>query len=131
MIESRGKYCGVFGRKKGFARVHTCYQGYVRGRQTSVKTPGGVSNDFAVSMDLHQGSALSPFLFTLILDELTRGIQNEVPWCMLFADDIVLIDVTRQGVHDRLESWRHMLEDRGFRLSRSKRNTSIVASVVG
>ena len=39
---------------------------------------------------------------------------------MLFADDIVLIDVTRQGVNDMLESWRHTLEARGFRLSRSK-----------
>jgi len=69
---------------------------YERGR-TRVRTPGGVSNDFAVSMELHQGSALSPFLFTLVLDELTRGIQDKVPWCMLFAYDIVLIDVTRQG----------------------------------
>ena len=39
---------------------------------------------------------------------------------MIFADDIVLINVTRQGVNDRLESWRHMLKARGFRLSRSK-----------
>ena len=49
------------------------------GGQTSVRTPGGVSNDFAVSMGLHRGSTLSPFLFTLILDDLTRGIQDEVP----------------------------------------------------
>ena len=44
------------------------------GGRTRVRTPGGVSEDFAVSMGLHQGSALSPFLFTLVLDELTRGI---------------------------------------------------------
>jgi len=90
------------------------------GGQTSVRMPGGISNDFTVSMGLHQGSALSPLLFTLILDELTRGIQDEVPWCMLFANDIVLIDETRQRVNDKLESWRLMLEARGFRLSRSK-----------
>jgi len=65
------------------------------GRRTRVRTPGGISDDFAFSMGLHQDSALSPFLFTLVLDELTRGIQDEVPWCMLFADDIVLIDVTK------------------------------------
>jgi len=39
---------------------------------------------------------------------------------MLFADDIVLIDDTRQGVNNKLERWRHTLESRGFRVSRSK-----------
>ena len=90
------------------------------GGQTSVRTPGEVSKDFTISLGLLQGSALSPFLFALVLDELTRGIQDEVPWCMLFADDIVLIDETRQGVNDRLESWRRTLVARGFRLSRLK-----------
>lgn len=65
------------------------------GGRTSVRTPGGVSKDFAVSRGPHQGSALILFLFTLVLDELTREIQDEVPWCMLFADDIVLVDETR------------------------------------
>ena len=37
--------------------IKDMYEGW----QTSVRTPGGVSNDFAVSMGLHQGSALSPF----------------------------------------------------------------------
>ena len=39
---------------------------------------------------------------------------------MLFADDIVLIDETRQGVNVKLERWRHTLEARDFRVSRSK-----------
>jgi len=49
-----------------------------------------------------------------------REIQDKLPWSMLFADDIVLIDVTRQGVSDTLERWRHSLESRGFKVSRSK-----------
>ena len=39
---------------------------------------------------------------------------------MLFTDDIILIDETRQGVNEKLESWQFTLEARGFRLSRSK-----------
>ena len=54
------------------------------------------------------------------MGELTKGIQDELPWCMLFADDIILIDETRQGVNDKLKRWMHMLEVRGFRVSRSK-----------
>ncbi|PHT45695.1 Syntaxin-81 [Capsicum baccatum] len=54
------------------------------------------------------------------MDVLTRSIQGEVPWCMLFADDIVLIDEMRRGMNDELEVWRQTLESKGFRLSRSK-----------
>ncbi|XP_060211622.1 uncharacterized protein LOC132639158 [Lycium barbarum] len=71
-------------------------------------------------MGLHQGLALSPFLFALVMDCLTRRIQGEVPWCMLFADDIVLIDETRSGVNAKLEVWRQTLESKGFKLSRTK-----------
>ena len=39
---------------------------------------------------------------------------------MLFADDIVLIDETRQGVNVKLERRRHTPKSRGFRMSRSK-----------
>ena len=54
------------------------------------------------------------------MDELTRHIQEEVPWCMLFADDVVLIDETREGVNAKLELWRGVLESKGFRISRTK-----------
>ena len=75
---------------------------------------------FFITIRLYQGSALSPFLFAIVMDELTRAIQGEMPWCMLFADDIVLVDETRDGVNAKLELWRQTLESRGFRLSRAK-----------
>lgn len=39
----------------------------------------------------------------LVMDILTRQIQDEVSCCMLFADDTVLIDETRNGVNVELE----------------------------
>ncbi|XP_070031894.1 uncharacterized protein [Nicotiana tomentosiformis] len=54
------------------------------------------------------------------MDALTHHIQGEVPWCMLFADDIVLIDETRGDINGRLEVWRLDLESKGFKLSRTK-----------
>ncbi|XP_047254608.1 uncharacterized protein LOC107843456 isoform X1 [Capsicum annuum] len=90
------------------------------GAKTQVRTVGGDSGHFSVLTGLHQGSTLSPFLFALVMDVLTRNIQGEVPWCMLFADDVVLIDESRRGVNDKLEVWRQTLESKGFRLSRTK-----------
>ncbi|KAG2588942.1 hypothetical protein PVAP13_5NG305343 [Panicum virgatum] len=46
--------------------------------------------------------------------------QGEIPWCMLFANDVVLVDESRAGVNRKLELWRHTLESKGFRLSRTK-----------
>jgi hypothetical protein len=65
---------------------------------------------------LHQGSALSPYLFALMMDEVTRDIQGGIPWCMLFTDDVVLVDESRTGVDQKLELWRRTLEVKGFRL---------------
>ncbi|XP_070017332.1 uncharacterized protein [Nicotiana sylvestris] len=88
--------------------------------KTRVRTVGGDSDHFPVVTGLHQGSAFSPFLFVPVMDAITHHIQGEVPWCMLFADDIVLIDKTRRGVNERLEVWIHALESKGIRLSRTK-----------
>ncbi|KAG2618649.1 hypothetical protein PVAP13_3NG079717 [Panicum virgatum] len=54
------------------------------------------------------------------MDEVTRDIQGDIPWCMLFADDVVLVDESRAGVNRKLELWWQTLESKDFRLSRTK-----------
>ncbi|KAL0924766.1 hypothetical protein M5K25_005623 [Dendrobium thyrsiflorum] len=85
-----------------------------------VQTQGGLTKYFPISIGLHQGSALCPYLFALVMDVLTRHLQEVVPWCMLVADDIHLVDKTREGIEGKLELWRSTLESKGFCLSRSK-----------
>jgi hypothetical protein len=34
------------------------------------------------------------------MDEVTRDIQCGIPWCMLFADDVVLVDESRTGLKE-------------------------------
>jgi hypothetical protein len=86
---------------------------------TSVQTSDRNTNDFS-NIGLHQGLALSPYLFALVMDEVTRDIQGGIAWCMLFADDVILVDKSKTGIDQKLESWRRILEAICFRLSRSK-----------
>nr|GFA72940.1 hypothetical protein [Tanacetum cinerariifolium] len=79
------------------------------------KAYDSVPQYFPVNLGLYHGSAISPYLFTLILDELSNGIQENIPWCMIFADDIVLIAELAKRLNNRLESWRKTLEDNGLR----------------
>ncbi|GKD81028.1 ataxia telangiectasia mutated family protein [Tanacetum coccineum] len=90
------------------------------GAKTRIRSSVGNTEFFPVEVGLHQGSAISPYLFALILDELSRGIQENIPWSMVFADDIVLVAESADGLNLRLESWRKALEDNGLRISREK-----------
>jgi hypothetical protein len=54
------------------------------------------------------------------MDEVTRDIQGGIRWCMLFADDMILVDESMTEVDQKLELWRQTLEAKGSRLSRSK-----------
>ena len=55
-----------------------------------VRSVAGKSNSFGVEVGLHQGSALSPYLFLLLMDVLTEDVRKDVPGSKMFADDIVL-----------------------------------------
>jgi hypothetical protein len=46
---------------------------------TSVRTSDGDTNDFSINIELHQGSSLSPYLFALVMDEVTRDVQGCIP----------------------------------------------------
>jgi hypothetical protein len=87
---------------------------------TTVRSAAGVSEEFEVKVGLHQGSGISPFLFAIVMDNNTAGVRKAVPWSMLFADDIVLVNEDRGELERELEDWRLAMETRGLRVSRSK-----------
>ena len=90
------------------------------GETTTVRSAAGLTEEFMVGVGLHQGSALSPFLFAIIIDRLTESIRKDAPWDMLFADDIVLSRQNHRKLEEDLEIWRNALERRGLKVSRSK-----------
>ena len=42
-------------------------------------------------MGIHQGSALSPFLFAVVVDVVTELAREVALYVLLYADDLVLI----------------------------------------
>ena len=60
---------------KGVARTYIdLIKDMYDGATTSVRTVGGDTDHFSVDIGLHQGSALSPFLFANMMDELTKKV---------------------------------------------------------
>ncbi|KAK3543455.1 hypothetical protein QTP70_020933, partial [Hemibagrus guttatus] len=108
-------------RKSGVAEkyVRVVQDMYERSR-TVVRCAVGQTEEFNVEVGLHQGSALSPFLFAIVMDQLSEEVRQESPWTMMFADDIVICSESREQVEVNLERWRFALERRGMKVSRSK-----------
>ena len=45
---------------------------------------------------------------------VTRLISEEVSWCILFADYIVLVNEIKRVINVKLEIWRDILECKGY-----------------
>ncbi|KAK3569879.1 hypothetical protein QTP86_006755 [Hemibagrus guttatus] len=108
-------------RKSGVAEkyVRLVQDMYERSR-TVGRCAVGQTEEFNVEAGLHQGLALSPFLFAMVMDQLSEEVRQESLWTMMFADDIVICSESREQVEENLERWRFALERRGMKVSCSK-----------
>lgn len=76
-------------------------------------------------MYVHQGSALSPLLFNLVMEPTANiphliNIQKKTPKDLLYADDVVLIRDNHAALEGSLERWSTALESTGLKISRNK-----------
>ena len=65
-----------------------------------VRTDAGLSESFEVNVGLHQGGSilrLSPLLFAVGMDVVFSEARSGLPSELLYADDLVLIDVWLNG----------------------------------
>jgi len=61
------------------------------GVKTVVRTVYGNSKGFEVKVSMHQGSALSPLLFVIVMEAISREFRVAPPWELLYADDLAVI----------------------------------------
>ena len=59
------------------------------GAKTVVRTVDGNRKGFVVKVGMHQGSALSPLLFVIAMDAISREFRVALPWELLYVDDLV------------------------------------------
>ena len=69
------------------------------------KTPASVneelSSSFSMKVGVHQGSALSPLLFVMVIDLQTEDVRSGSLMELLYADDLVLCGESLDKLMDR------------------------------
>merc|ERR1712033_155848 len=78
--------------------------------RSKVRIGSECSEEFEVGVGVHQGSVLSPLLFILDLEALSKDHRIGVPWERLFADDLVIVDTSLERLIERVLEWKNRLE---------------------
>ena len=77
-----------------------------QGSRTKVRVGSGFSEEFGVRVGVHQGSVLSPLIFAIVVDAVSKhareGLLNEI----LYADDLVLMSENLEDLRERFQRWR-------------------------
>ena len=81
---------------------------------------GRESNAFSVRVGVHYGSVLSPLLFIIVLEALSRKFREGLPMELLYADDLVLMADSEELLMEKLRKWKTGMEAKGLRVNASK-----------
>ena len=87
---------------------------------TTVRVNGRESKAFSVRVGVHQGSVLSPLLFIIVLEALSREFREGLPMELLYADDLVLVAETEELLMEKLRKWKKGMELKGLRVNIGK-----------
>ena len=96
--------------------VQSMYK-YVR---SSVRVGDGYSEEFGVGVGVHQGSVLSPLLFIIVLEALSRVFRTGCPWELLYADDLMISAESKEELLVKVKTWKTEMEKKGLRVNTGK-----------
>ena len=97
--------------------------------RTVVMTKQGCSTEFEVKVGVHQGSVLSPLLFVTVMEVVTWGVKEGLPWELLYADDLVLIAQSAEELREKVLKWKKCMEAKGLKINVEK--TKVIRSGKG
>ena len=56
------------------------------------------SDEFNIKVGVHQGAVMSPLLFIIVMEGLSREFRVGCPWELLYTDDLVLMAETLEDL---------------------------------
>ena len=75
-----------------------------RNVQSGFKVNGTCSDNFLAQIGSHQVSMLSPLLFIMVLEALSREICSGCQVELLYADDLALVREKHEGLKGKLKA---------------------------
>ena len=64
--------------------------------------------------------ALSPLLFIIVLEALSREFRTGCPWELLYADDLMISAESMEELLVKVQTWKTEMEKKGLRVNMGK-----------
>ena len=108
-------------RKRGIseAMVRTVMSFY-EDAKTRLRVGLELSEKFKVKDGGHKGSALSPLLFAIVVYVITENVRNGLMSEMFYADDLILISETMEGLRAKFWKWKEAFESKVLKVNLRK-----------
>ena len=88
--------------------------------EVALKSNKTFNVDFLVQVGLNPHSVLSPLLFIIVLEALSREIRSGCSEVLLHADDLTLVGETLEELKWGLQACKGALESKGRRVNVKK-----------
>ena len=85
------------------------------GAQTVDRTTEGDRKAFNVKVGLHQGSVLSPLLFVIVMEMISRELRAGLHIGLLYADDLILMAESEESLHHQIVKWKSGMDEDEYR----------------
>ena len=88
--------------------------------RSSVRVGDGYSEAYGVGVGVHQGSVLSPLLFIIVIEALSREFRTGCPWELLYADDLMIGAESKEELLVKVKTWKTEMEKKGLHVKMGK-----------
>ena len=88
--------------------------------RSRVYVNGQYSEEFGVRVGVYQGSFLSPLLFILVLEALSRQFHTDMPWELLYTDDLVVMAHSLEEYIAKLKACKEGMKRNGLKFNLKK-----------
>ena len=82
--------------------------------KSRVRVGNGYSEEFGVGVGVHQGSVLSPLLFILVLEALSREFRTGCPWELQYTDDLMISAESMEELLVKVQTWEDRWRKRTY-----------------